>query len=302
MPIDRIFTGGSLAKMYIEVAEWQGRHTLDIRGRSTSQPFTVLVPFTGFSRMASAMCDNGVAIDTCDYQRLSAVIVDGILTAKEVKTNVDKPRFHKGRAYAGKLFQGSNQPDERSAGFIDWVVMAGTAFDIACMGMSIPSQTMRGWMGKWTGNFDSLYTKFQKTQEACAEFVNMPGSWTHFEADFFDIEGLRPRYNVIAVDPPRLSGPTSKDAYTTGSWWRLNYVLHGEASVKPWNHRNYIHALRQVLDIDSDYIIFTWQEGFPELRTIRSLVTSYGELEDTAHWESYNKSIHGWRVKRHGTN
>lgn len=300
MPLDRIFTGGSLATMYFEVAAWQARHTISMQARSASQPFTVLVPFTGFSRMASGMCGHGVHIDTCDFQRLSAVIVDGILKAKEVKTNVDKPRFHKGRAVAGHLIRGQYQPDIKSAGFIDWVVMAGTDFDIACLGMSIPGQTMRGWMNKWTGNFDSFYRKFERTREACAEFVNMPGTWTHFEDDFFNLDtSLRARYNVLAVDPPRLGGPTSKDGYTTGSWMRLNDVLHGTVRPKPWAWKNYFSQIRRILDIDSDYIIFTWQEGFPETEQIKKLVTSYGELEDEAHWESYNKSIYGWRVKRH---
>ena len=311
MPLDRIFTAGSLAKMYVEVAEWLGKQTFDMRKTTElesytkkPQPFSILVPFTGFSRMASAMAGHDVTVETCDYQRLSACIVNGIFKADTIKTNVDKPRFHKGKVFTGELFRGiSNQPDEYSAGFIDWVFENGTDVDKACLAMSIPGQTMRGWMGKWTGDFDGLYAKFESTRRAAADFVGMPGAWFHYEADFFKLLNTVPKtvkshYDVLVVDPPRLSGPTGRDSYSTGAWERLNRVMGGHAKIIPWNQRNYLPYLRQVLDISSDYTLFTWQEGFPRTEDIKKVVCSYGELQDEQVWEGYNKVIYGWCIKR----
>jgi hypothetical protein len=291
VPIDKIFSAGSLAKAYVEIAEWYGKHTLDMNAKS------ILVPFSGFGRMASAMCTDETSMTVCDFQHLHTCIIEGVFMAPFYATNVDKPHFTKGAVYAGKLH--IRNMDQYSAGFFDWVLAHGTTLDVACAAMAIPSQTMRGWMSNWTTNFDSYYTKFEKIREQCREYIPMPGHWQCQEEDFFNSPIRHWRYDCVAIDPPRLSnGPTGKDAYTTGSWLRLNRVLGGTQSPKPWTPKNYFANLHRAMQVDSDYVLFSWTEGQPDLALIKDLVLSYGTLEDEAHVNAFQKSIYSWRIKK----
>lgn len=293
-----IFTAGSLAKAYLEVADWYGMHTEDIQAKK------ILVPFSGFGRLASAMCDTDTTMYVCDYQHLHTAIIRGVFGAKEWRSNVDKPHFSKGLAYEGKCVRNM---DQYSAGFVDWIAKYGTDLDVAAIGMSIPSQTMRGWLSTWTGNFDKLWEKFNKVREEFRPFVNMPGSWCWIEDDLFkflqtDQDVLPDHFDVIGIDPPRLgTGPNGKDSYSLGSWPKLNTVLGGTSKIKPWTTRNYFSNLYTLFDtVKSDYILFTWQESSPPTEPIKNAVSVYGVVEDQAIWESHNKRIYGWRVKRYG--
>lgn len=289
MSLDTIFSAGNQAKAYVEVAEWYGRHTAEMDAKD------ILVPFFGFGRMGSAMCQADTTVTGCDYLHQSSVIVEGVFEAKSPESHVDKPRFHKGRVVAGKFIKNI---DIHSAGFIDWVVAYGSPLDIACIGMAIPGQTMHGWMSSWTGSFDKLYDKFEMLREHCTGYMPMPGKWTFHEADLFTLieKGkLGEHYDVIAVDPPRLSG--GRDLYSRG-WIKFNEALGGAVRIRPWTDTNYFQLLHKLLTVDSDYILFTWTDGQPNTSDIRELVLSYGELEDEVRWELYRKVIHGWRIRR----
>jgi hypothetical protein len=290
MPLDRIFSAGSLAKAYVEIAEWYGKHTLDVDARE------ILVPFSGFGRMASAMCTDNANTVVCDYQHLHTAIILGIFAAPNYVTYVDKPRFHMGQAVNGNLR--IRDIDQRSAGFIDWVVKNGSLLDKACLGMSIPGQTMRGWLTQWTGSFDKFWTKFEKTREECKPYISMPGKWHCVENDFFRMDSILEdaHFDVVAIDPPRLT--SGKDGYTTGSWARLNQVLGGHAVVKPWTRRNYFSLLHLVMNVDCNYVLFSWTKGDPATEDVKKLVLSYGTLEDEQRWDAYQKEIYSWRIKK----
>jgi hypothetical protein len=289
---DTIFTAGSLAKAYVEIAEWYGTHTADIDAKK------ICVPFSGFGRMASAMCADRTVMTVCDYQRLHSAIVRGIFTVPMWRTNVDKPRFHKGLAVAGKCIKGM---DTYSAGFVDWVAANGTPLDVASIAMSLPGQTYRGYLGNWIGGFDKLWEKFLKTREEFRDFLDMPGDWILHEADLFSLikEGKLDHYDVIAIDPPRLgSGPKGKDAYSLGPWQRLNETLGGTVKIKPWTVGNYFHLLHQTLSIPSNYILFSWTDSNPPLDDVKKAVLSYGVLEEEIRWDAFQKTFYSWRVKR----
>ncbi len=294
MSRDTIFTAGSMAKSYVEVADWYGRHTENIGAK------TICMPCAGFGRIASAMCQTDTAIYTFEYQHILTAIIRGVFGAKEFHSNVDKPRFHKGPSVEGNYIRGI---DMHSAGFIDWIVKYGTDLDVAAIGMAIPGQTMRGWLSKWTGNFDSLWEKFYRVREEFRLFINMPGCWYWNENDVFKALRTDPvfhetHFDVLAFDPPRL-GAGGQDSYSAGGWPKLNAMLGGTAKIKPWTARNYLSNLTKLIDTaKSDYLLFTWQEGNPPLEVIKNTVLAYGTLEDETIWETYNKTIHGWRVKR----
>jgi hypothetical protein len=287
VPVDRIFTAGSLATSYDEIATWYGKHAADLNAKR------VYMPFCGFGKIVSAICRDNVTIDMCDFQRISAALVEGVFAAPEWKTNVDKPRFHKGKACAGGLMRASAGPDQYCAGFIDWIVKYGTPLDVACIGMAIPGQTYRGWLTKWTGDFDHLYDKFVKYREVFKPFINMPGTWNFTEADFFKLQP-KEHYDLLVVDPPSLH-PT-QDLYSNG-WKKINAVLGGEVRIKPWTDRNYFTLLRQVAAVKSDYLLLTWSKGNPPTEQIKNFVLSQGTLEDEVLWES-RKDIYGWRIRR----
>jgi len=294
MSLETIFTTGTLAKGYREIAAWYAMHSLDIEAAQ------ICLPFFGFGRLASAMCQDYTTIDSCDFQRLSSAIWAGVFAATEYRTNITQPKFRKGPAVAGEFLKGEKYaPDLRSAGFIDYVTRRGTDLDIACLGMAIPAQTLRGWLTQWTGNFESFWTKFCQLRYACAPQVDMPGTWNHFEADLFEILGqFRPAgYDVLAIDPPRLC-PTT-DLYSRG-WAHLNHVLGGTVTIQPWTARNYTHKLQQVFTIPSRYALFSWTEGDgpPYRKDIEYWLSSHGQVEDQAKWQTYGKTIHGWRIKR----
>lgn len=294
-----IFTAGSLAKAYLEIADWYGTHTEDIKAKK------ICVAFSGFGRLASAMCQDDAEMYVCDYQHLHTAIIKGVFGAKELVSNVDRPRFHKGLAVAGKCIPNI---DLHSAGFVDWVAKYGTDLDVAAIGMSIPSQTMRGWLSTWTGSFDKLWEKFNRVREEFRPFINMPGNWCWIEDDIFraiDLGAFQDDtfpscFDVLAIDPPRLgAGPNGKDSYSRGAWPKLNAVLGGAVKIKPWTTRNYFSNLYKLLDtVSSEYILFTWQEGSPPTESIKNVICAYGTLEDETKWESYNKTIYGWRIKR----
>jgi hypothetical protein len=289
MPHDHVFSAGSLAKSYLEVAEWYGKHTDDIGARYLCQPFM------GFGRMASAMLRDDVTIDSDDFQHLSWAIAEGVFNAKVPVTNVDKPHYRKGRAYNGKLVQGI---DERSAGFIDWIKDEGTPLDIACTGMAVPGQTMRGWMSRWTGSFDKFYAKFEQIREQCAEFIPMPGTFNFREEDFFrnTRQYFNVHYDALILDPPRLQ--TTADAYSRGAWVKLNACLGGTVAIKPWTDRNYFYLLSRIAEIKSNYLLMTWAVGYPDLKDIKGFVSGLGEVEEEIVWEAHQKTIYGWRVNR----
>jgi hypothetical protein len=292
MPKDRVFAAGSLAKAYLEIAEWYGAHAEDINAQS------VLTPFCGFGRLTSAIAREGVTVDVCDFQRLTSVIVMGVFAASDMDTNVDKPRFHKGKAYGGGFIKNM---DPHSAGFLDWVVKYGTNLDVAAIGMSLPSQTMRGWLSTWTGNINSLYKKFVNTRQDFKEYIDYPGNWSVFEMDFFKLIGssmLLNHYDVLAIDPPRLN--ITQDAYSLG-WRKFNETLGGTVRVRPWTGRNYFTRLAQIMTIPSNYILFSWTEGKPDVDQIKDFLLSYGTLEDEQVWESHQKTIHAWRIRREGS-
>ena len=248
------------------------------------------------------MCQDNTSMYVCDYQRLHTAIIRGVFGAREWESNVDKPRFHKGLAVAGKCVRNM---DTHSAGFVDWVAKYGTQLDVAAVAMAIPGQTMRGWLSTWTGSFGGLYEKFLKVREDFRPFIHMPGSWCWIEDDFFvnmqrDESVLNQHFDVLAIDPPRLgSGPKGKDAYSLGAWPRLNATLGGDVKIKPWTTSNFFSLLHQLLSgIQSEYILFTWTEGNPSTDEVRSAVWSYGMVQDEQEWESYSKVIYGWRIRR----
>lgn len=302
-----IFTAGSLAKAYVEVSDWYGEHTEAVNAKK------ICVPFSGFGRLASAMCQTDTSMYCCDFQHLHTAIIKGVFGAREWKSNVDKPRFSKGLAVEGKLIRNI---DVYSAGFIDWVAKNGTDLDVAAIGMSIPGQTMRGWLSTWTGNFDKLWEKFNRVREEFRPFINMPGSWCWIEDDIFkaanrfgEDDGLMTipkRFDVIAVDPPRLgTGPNGKDAYSLGAWPKLNAVLlqgydYPPVKIKPWTTHNYHGMIHSLFErIDSDYILFSWTEGNPPTEMVRTFVCAHGKIIDETIWESHNKTIYGWWIRRH---
>jgi hypothetical protein len=289
MSRDTIFAGGGAARAYVEVAQWYAQHAEELNAKE------MLVPFFGFGRLGSALCRPGTNITGSDYVCLSRYIAEGIFAAEKAETAVDKPRFHKGKAVAGGL---ARFIDIHSAGFIDWVVENGTLYDKACVGMSIPGQTMHGWLTKWTGNFDSFYTKFEKVREECKTSLSLPGTWNIHEADFFDLVGrrvLKEHYDVVAIDPPRLCG--GADLYSTG-WRKFNQTMGGTVRIKPWTTKNYWQLLDKILSIDCDVLLVTWTEGNPPTDEIKEFALRYGTLEDETHWELYQKSIYGWRIGR----
>lgn len=290
MTAKTIFSAGAQAKAYVEVAEWYAKHTEDIGAKE------ILVPFFGFGRMGSGMCRDDTTITGCDYLHLSATIVQGIFAAEKWETNVDKPRFHKGNAVAGSFVK---DIDIHSAGFIDWVVANGTPLDVACVGMAMPGQTMRGWLSSWTGNFDKFYSKFEQLRADCQEYIRMPGKWKFHEANLFnliDYDVLDSRYHVLAIDPPRLIG--TRDLYSRG-WRKFNETLGGNVRIGPWTDRNYFALLHKLMKVKSDYILFTWTRGAPDTERVKALLLTYGTLEDDTHWELYSKDIYGWRIRCH---
>jgi len=288
VPHDNVFTAGSLAKSYYEVAQWYGQNTDDIGARYVCQPFM------GFGRMASAVLRDGITVDACDFQHLSWAIAKGVFNAEKVETNVDKPHYRQGKAYSGKLIK---HMDERSAGFVDWVADEGTPLDVACVGMAIPGQTMRGWMSVWTGNFDKFYAKFEQIRDQCAKFIPMPGTLNFREIDFFrhSLEYDR-HYDAIILDPPRLQ-PT-RDSYSYGAWVKLNTCLGGDVKIKSWTNRNYFYLLSQTLAIQSDYLLMTWSGEHPSAQDVKASALALGELEDEIVWEARQKTIYGWRINR----
>jgi hypothetical protein len=280
--VGEVFSVNGAGKSYVEVARWYGRNAEGME--------KVCMPLMGMGRIASAIAREDTVIDVCDFQRLSTGIAKGVLGSSEWETNVDKPRFHKGKAVEGVLLKSI---DIKSAGFIDWVSKNGTMLDIASIGMAVPSQTLRGWLSSWTGSFESLWAKFVKTREGCRKFVGAPGVWNYWEVDFFNRPGevMTGPYDVLVLDPPRLP-----ESYSS-AWSRLNQVLGGEVKIERWRESTYYERLSEVLKIESDWLLFSWTEG-QGLEDMKDFVVSQGTLEVEESWNIRGKTIRAWKVKR----
>jgi hypothetical protein len=292
MPIDTLFTAGTIAKHYIQIAQWVGGWAEEVGARD------ICLPFIGMGRMASAICNDDTVIDGCDFQRITSSVFAGVFNAEKYETNVDKPRFRKGEFYHGSFIRDMADLDPRSAGFCDWVATNGTPLDVACIGMAIPGQTLRGWMTRWTGDFETLWYKFCLFREQCKPFIPRPGVFNYTECDMFETDwGLHKKYDLLVADPPRLTGTTDPYSYT---WTRLNKCLLGESSIKPWNMTNYRHHLRRLLQIDARYLSFTWtfSESGLTVTQAKEFVESYGTIVDETEWTHRKTTVYGWRVER----
>lgn len=295
MPHDDIFRVGAFGKAYLQIASWYGKQALDLGAQR------ICMPFVGLGRIASGICREDTVMDVCDFQRISTGLIEGVFTAKKFDTNVDKPRYTKGYMYHNADANFCRDMDTQSKGFIDWVATHGTPLDLMAIGMAIPGQTLRGWMTRWTGDFVSLYDKFISIRDACEEFIPRPGEWNYWEDDLFrllDNGEMNGHYDLLVVDPPRLSGGV--DLYST-AWTRLNKALLGTNEIQSWTIKNYYSNLDRILDIDSDYLIFSWTEGKypnPTAQEIKEYLEKKGTILDETSWKVHGKDIFAWQVRR----
>lgn len=295
MPYDDVFRIGSFGKAYLDVAAWYGYQAESLGAKN------ICMPFVGLGRIASAVCREDTTMNVCDFQRISTGLIEGIFAAKAYESNVDKPRFLKGKAYETRF---AKYIDVRSAGFIDWVAAKGTPLDVVCIGMAIPGMTLRGWMTEWKQSFETFYQKFLDIRDQAGKYIPRPGKWNYWEADFFQLlqedvmTSPKEPFDLLIIDPPRLSG--GGDLYSS-AWSRLNRVLLGEVSIEQWNMRNYFHNLSEMMNVPSSHLLFSWTEGRhpnPTTDQIEQFLKEQGDILTREDWRIHGKDIHAWSVRR----
>lgn len=258
----------------------------------------ICVPFAGSGRDVYSMAGEGRIIHSWDTQFYSRAIVEGVFAASSGETHVDKLHYRKGWMYETRALK---YIDERCAGFIDWVADEGTMFDKASIASAIVRSTFMGRMTQWYANIEQLYKRFQKAREYNLQFVNAPGSFSHYEGSVYDdIENMAcddMAYDLVQIDPPKVV--VGGDVYSS-YFDVLNKALHGKVEKLPrWSSKMVIPSFRDLMKIPAKRVLFMYVSGVkPSNDEVQRMLLEYGDLEDSVEFAHQGRTDYGVVIRR----
>lgn len=260
------FKIGFMGATITEASRWSALHAENAK--------TICVPFAGSGRDIAAMSGEGKTIESWDTQHLSRLVIEGIFTAKRPRTTIHEPKYLKGHMYETRALIGI---DDRSAGLIDFIGKYGTDLDKVALASAIVRCTLMGRMTHWHADVNVLWQKFGKERARLAKFVNLPGTFIHHEASFFD-EPPTNEYDAIQIDPPKVV--SSSDIYSA-YYNDLNTILGGTIILPRWGWRDVPGHMRQVFEVPAARIIMLYVSDVrPPVTEIRRLLLEQADIID----------------------
>lgn len=253
----------------------------------------ICVPFAGSGREIEAVAAPGVTIESWDTQLLSRAVVEGVFSTDKLKTAMgDKPRYKKGHMYQTRGFANI---DERCAGFIDYVGSHGTLADKAAIASAAARSTMMGRMDQWDSDINKLWTKFLKAREYLAQFTNLPGTFTHHEANVYDLVPEGP-YDAVLIDPPKVV--IGSDIYSA-NFSDLNTALGGKCELPKWSWRDTTGRMRRIFEIDTRLLIFMYVSDVrPTMDDMRKVISEYGTIVEEERFLHRSRYDYGLVVRK----
>ncbi len=239
------------------------------------------IPFFGSGKEVALLAQRpDVSVESWDVQHISALAAE-LFTSTEVKTNIDEPKLQRGWTFKERPFE---DMEDRTAGLVDYIANNGTSYERLALVTAIARCTMLGRLDQWDPlrQATSLWEFFQKRLIAQEDYINLPGSIVHHEADFYSTLPSQ-KFDVLYIDPPKIV--SSSDVYSK-NFVGLNRMVAPSTfktiELDKWTKYDYTGKMRGVLDaVDSDLIVLAYTSGVrPGLDSMRTLFEEYGELID----------------------
>ena len=259
-----LFKAGMRGAIASGVAEWSALYTESLQD--------ICVPFTGSAKTVAAMADARKCIESWDTQVASRGIVEGVFAAERLQSSVRVPKFRKGYMYETRAIAGI---DAASAGLVDYIGKYGTIADKAAISSAVTRCTQMGRMGTWTGNVEQLWAKFQKSRSYLAGYVNLPGQFTHHEANVYQVPP-QGKYDAVLIDPPKVVSTT--DIYSA-HYQDLNTALGGAVPIPEWRREHVLVRLEELIALPARWVLLLYtSEVHPTMDEIRWLLSRYGQI------------------------